>query len=241
MTKIYLLLALVLFIGANSINAQSYRVGNLADQLSRQADELADRAYNDYTRSRNNSRSDLDALMLAQQLVGTSNVFRRLVQDRRNDSKLRDAVNFLVDLTRRFPSYGGNSVAWRDANRTIGDLSRELSGGYSGGGGTENPSRDVIGRVRWRGTVDDEVQLVIKNNSLETRTISGQTYSNATYNFTSALPNRRVNVEVTRRKGRGRVTVLQQPARENDFTTVIQILDKDGGARDYDVEIYWTR
>ena len=240
MTKIYLLLALVLFIGANSINAQSYRVGNLADQLSRQADELADRAYNDYTRSRNNSRSDLDALMLAQQLVGTSNVFRRLVQDRRNDSELRDAVNFLVDLSRRFPSYGGNSVAWRDANRTIGDLSRELSGGYSGGG-NENSSRDVIGRVRWRGTVDDEVQLVIKNNSLETRTISGQTYSNATYNFTSALPNRRVNVEVTRRKGRGRVTVLQQPARENDFTTVIQILDKDGGARDYDVEIYWTR
>jgi hypothetical protein len=104
---------------------------------------------------------------------------------------------------------------------------------------TTPPSRPVSGRVTWRGMVDIEVQLVIKGSSVETLTISGTTYNNENFNFTSALPNRRVTVEVNKKKGRGRVSVLQQPTRNNDFTTVIQISDKDGGAKDYEVEVYW--
>jgi hypothetical protein len=123
-------------------------------------------------------------------------------------------------------------------------MQREIGvGGGNGGrdddGGYDRPQRPVSGRVTWRGTVDDEVQLTIRGRDLETRTISGSEFRNESFNFTSALPNRNVTVEVNRRKGRGRVTVIQQPTRNNDFTAVIQILDKDSGNREYELDISW--
>jgi uncharacterized membrane protein len=46
-------------------------------------------------------------------------------------------------------------------------------------------------------------------------------------------------VELKKLKGRGTVEVIQQPARSNDFTAVIQILDPKGGADEYEFEIVW--
>ena len=95
------------------------------------------------------------------------------------------------------------------------------------------------GRVHWRGTVDDNVQLVIRDDRVDVRTIGGSEYSDANYNFTSPLPRRRITVRVNKLKGRGEVRVLQQPSRENDFTAVVEIRDSGGGAREYEIEILW--
>ena len=243
MRKIFFSTLIALSLLAISIQAQ--RLQTLSDQLERNTSDLAERSYNDFTRNRNNTRSDVDTLLIAQQLNASANIFSRMVQDRRPNSELRDITNALSDLARRAPYSSSNNYYWRDTQKTIDDISREVgsgggwNGGNNGGNNNGNNNDNVIGNVNWRGTVDDEVQLVIRGNSVEVKTISGQTYSNATYNFTSPLPNRKVNVEVDKKKGRGKVRILQQPSRDNDFTTVIQILDKDGGSKDYELEIYW--
>ena len=245
MKKIIFSIFAIFFLCAVSSKAQSYRLTDLSNRLSTQSEDLAERAYNNYTARNNNNRTDLDNMMLAQQLSSAANTFRRMVQDRRRDSELRDAAGLLADLSRRFPNYGDASSYWRDAQRTVDDLARELqTGSGDGNGGQQNPpeNRNVIGQVRWRGTVDDEVQLFISGNSIESRTVSGAAFPDGTFNFTSPLPNnRRLTVEVNKFKGRGNARVIQQPTRENNFTAVVQIKDSGNGAKEYELEIYWTR
>ncbi len=229
---------------AISGQAQSYRLQTLADQLQLNTNELAERSYTEFARNRNNNRFEIDNLMLTQQLSSSANLFKRMIQDRRPNSEIREMTNALGDLARKAPYSSPNSYFWKDVQNTVADINREL--GTDGGFGGRNDNNDrndrdngVIGNLNWRGTVDDEVQLVIRGNSVDVKTVSGQAYSNATFNFTSPLPARKVRIEVDKKKGRGQVKVLQQPSRENDFTTVIQIRDKDGGAKDYELEIYW--
>lgn len=243
---IFTVLFAVSFLSVSTYAQRSYRLQDLASQLQRNADDLASQAYSDFSRRSSNSRTDVDALMSAQQISASASIFSRLVSDNRRSSELRDAANAVSDLTRRLP-YGTSNSQLRDIQRTLDDISREVGnngGGFGGnngnnGGGNNNDGRPIVGNLTWTGIVDDVVQLRIRGNSVEVKAISGRDAENANYNFTSPLPNRRVDVEVDKKKGRGNVKILQQPRRENDFTTVIEIRDTSGGARDYELEIYW--
>jgi hypothetical protein len=95
------------------------------------------------------------------------------------------------------------------------------------------------GRVFWRATVDDKVQLVIKSDTIEERTISGQTNPDGVFSFTTSLPDSPVTVGVNKKKGRGKVSVIQQPSAANDFTAIVEIYDDGGGAREYQLDIFW--
>jgi hypothetical protein len=234
----------LLALSAPAALAQSYRLNSLSEQLSTQASDLAERSYADYSNSSFSNRNDVEALYLAQQFSASANVFRRMVRDGRRESELRDAVSILSDLARRADRGFSRRSQWNDVQRTLNDIQRELNvgGGFPGGGGGGGGRPDdgrTTGRLRWRGTVDDDIHLVIRDDQVEVRTIGGSEYNNATYNFTSPLPRRRVNVNATRLRGRGDVRVIQQPSRDNNFTAVVQIRDPSGGARDYEIEVYW--
>jgi hypothetical protein len=235
----------LLSLSATAAHAQSYRLNSLSEQLSTQANDLAERSYTDYTNSRFSNRSNIETLFLAQQFSASANIFRRMVRDSRRTSELRDAAAILTDLSRRGGGGGGysRSSQWQDVQRTLDDILRELEGGGIGGGGGGGGGRGddgrTTGRVRWRGTVDDDVQLVIRDNNVEVRTIGGSEYNDASYNFTSPLPRRRVTVNAVKIRGRGEVRVLQQPSRDNDFTAVVQVRDSGGGAREYEIDISW--
>lgn len=220
----------------------SSRLDNLANDLKRQTVDLADRASEDLRRGNSNSRADVEAAFLAQQLDASAGLFQLMVRDNRSASALRDAASILSDLVRRAPNYGSNSNLWRGARNAVNDLNRELGanngGGYGNGGGYDDGNQ-TTGRLTWRGKVDRELNLVIRGQDIEERVLSGQTYGNGTFNFTSPLPARRVNVDAVKKSGRGTVRVLQQPNRNNDFTAIVQIFDEGGGARDYEVEISW--
>lgn len=245
MRKILLSTLIVLSFFAFSAQAQSnYRLQNLANDLQRNMDDLANRAYTEFTNRRNNSRSDVDNLLTAQQLRASADIFRRMVYDNRTNSELRDASNALNDLSRR-GSFGFSlGSEWRQVQRNIDDISREVgsnSGGWGNNNNNDNNDKDVVGRVRWQGKIDDNVHLIIRGSAVEVKTISGTSYNDGIFSFTSPLPNRNVDVNVDKKKGRGSVKVIQAPNRTNNFTAIIQILDKDGGARDYELDIYWTR
>lgn len=227
-----------------SAHAQSYRLNSLSEQLATQSSDLAERSYSDYTNNSFSNRTDIEALYLAQQFSASASVFRRMVRDSRRLSELRDAATLLSELVRRANTNFSRRSQWNDVQRTLDDINRELSGGggFPGGGGGGGGRPDdgrTTGRVRWRGTVDDNVQLLIRENNIEVRTIGGSPYYNATFNFTSPLPRRRVNVNAVKINGRGDVIVIQQPSRDNDFTAVVQIRDPSGGAREYEIEVSW--
>ena len=236
------LLLLLLSLSAPS-QAQSYRLNSLSEQLATQANDLAERSYTDYVNNNFSNRGEVEALYLAQQFSASANVFRRMVRDSRRESELRDAAAILTELVRRAGGNYSRRSQWQDVQRTLESIQREINspgspGGFPGGGRNDEGGR-TTGRVRWRGTVDDDVHLVIRDDRIEVRTIGGSEYNNATYNFTSPLPRRRVSVNAIRLKGRGDVRVIQQPSRDNDFTAVVQVRDPSGGAREYEIEISW--
>jgi hypothetical protein len=246
--RFFLWLCLLALPATQAAQAQSYRLNSLSEQLSTQANDLAERSYATYTNNSFSSRADVEALFLAQQFSASAAVFRRMVRDSRRQSELRDAASILSDLARRAGGGYSRGAQWGSVQRTLEDILRELNaggiGGGGGGGGRGDRDNDggggrTSGLVRWRGTVDDDVHLVIREDQVEVRTIGGSPYYNATFNFTSPLPRRRVTVNATRLKGRGDVRVIQQPSRDNDFTAVVQIRDSGGGAREYEIEVNW--
>jgi hypothetical protein len=215
------------------------RVGQEADQLKRATMRLAENALQDLVRSYNTSRNDIQHVMLAQEIDGAATVLVEMVRNRRPGWEVREVASQLTDLSRRAPSFGSQASLWRTVQNEIVDLNRALNMGFPGPGNPGPPERPIIGRVSWRGMVDDRVQLVIRGRSIETRTISGAPYPDGATSFTSPLPNVGVDVDATKLNGRGTVRVLQQPARANDFTAVIEIYDANSGAQEYRLDIVW--
>ena len=249
MKKILFLAALSVLIFSFSASAQiesdryySSRLENLADQLKRDTVDLADRTSEDLRRRNSNSRNDVQAAFLAHQLDASVGLFQQLIRDRNSRaSDLRDAAAILTDLARRAPSYGSNSNLWRGAQNSINDINRELGSNNSGGGsgGGNNGGGQRTGRAYWRGIVDKQVHLVIRNRNIETQTIDGREYPAGRFSFTADLPTRNISVEVDKKSGRGDVRIIQQPSRDNGYTAIIQIDDNDSGAREYQLEINW--
>jgi hypothetical protein len=95
------------------------------------------------------------------------------------------------------------------------------------------------GSVEWSGTVDDTVQIRIRNGNVRTRVMNGRNYNDENYNFDGREARRNSDIRINKRDGRGRISVIQQPNRGNNFTTIIQITDPKGGADRYRFTAYW--
>jgi len=245
MTRSILVVAAVLLLASpafSQFGQSNNRLTDLADRLSREAREFADSSYSNFTNNQRALRNDIEAVMLAHQFAGGSQIFYRMVVDRRRNQDLRDAFDMLQNLAR---SVNGNNVQrsnWYNIQRLLTDISRELNndGGGGGGGGGQYPdSGNRSGRMTWRGRVDDDVRIRIRGGSADVETIGGTPYSDGQPSFTNSLPNRRVQVRLTEKRGRGEIFVEQQPSRENDFTAVVRIRDSRGGASDYAFTLEW--
>jgi hypothetical protein len=236
-------IALCSSIAAQDGDFRSQRLDNFADQLKRLTVDLSERTYDGFKRGSANSRSDVDELFLANQLDSSAGLFQDMVRDNRSASELREAASILSELARRAPGYGSNSNLWRDAKNAVDDIQRELGGrGNSGGndgGNNGDPGGNRSGKAFWKGTVDNNVQLIVRGRNIETQTVVGRSYPAGTFSFTSPLPNRNVDVKVEKKNGRGSVRIIQQPNRSNDFTAIIEIIDNGSGAKSYQLEISW--
>ncbi|HQU81728.1 MAG TPA: hypothetical protein PKY59_01300 [Pyrinomonadaceae bacterium] len=93
--------------------------------------------------------------------------------------------------------------------------------------------------MTWRGTVDDTIQVRIRNRNVRTQHISGREYFDSSYNFDGRAGRQGSRARVDKRDGRGRVQIIEQPSRRNNWTTVIQISDTKGGPDRYRFTVYW--
>jgi len=222
---------------------QAQNLEDLAQRLVRQTDTLAQRSYDSFSSRRNPSRNDIEALYHSRSLNASAELFQRLVRDRRSDSELRDAFAVLQDFLRNSGRYAFDRRYWSDIQRTSDDLARELNIRQRDRGDSRPPWNDsdgrTSGRLRWRGTVDGETQLLVRRSDVESRALSGLPASAATFNFTSPLPRRALDLRLEKKHGRGDIEIVQQPSRNNDFTAVVEIRDKKGGSDDYEFELIW--
>lgn len=214
------------------------RLTDLAGRLSRDAQDFADTSYSNFNNNQRGVRNDIEAVMLAHQFAGASQIFYRMVVDRRRNQDLRDAFDMLQNLARSVERNNVQRSNWYNVQRQLNDISREIgSGGGTGGDYPDTGNRS--GRMTWRGRVDDDVRIRIRGGAADVETIGGSPYYDAQPNFSNSLPNRRVTVRLTEKRGRGDVFIEQQPTRENDFTAVVRIKDSKGGASDYAFTLEW--
>lgn len=95
------------------------------------------------------------------------------------------------------------------------------------------------GRMSWRGRVDDYVELRIQGSRVRSIERGGLPTYNEHASFSSPLPRADVRVQLRKREGRGRVSLLEQPSRYNNYTAIVRIDDSKGGADDYEIEMEW--
>lgn len=95
------------------------------------------------------------------------------------------------------------------------------------------------GRMTWRGSVDDTVELYIRARTVRTVVRRGGRVQSVNYSFTRALPYRAESVLVNRNQGRGQVSVFQQPNRANNFTAGVRVRDSQGGRDRYAFTMRW--
>ena len=246
MRKMFFPILIILCVSAFSVNAQSSRVSELGSKLQQNIGSLADGFAKDYFSRANNNRDQVDNLLVSNQLRITIEAFLLLVKNNRPNSELRDAADSLDDRSGKLNSDDSNKIQLQQLKKDIEELQNELKkSDNSSDNKTENrkPSKtgESLGKLYWQGNVDDEVHLIIRGNIVQAKTISGTEYNDAIFNFTSPLPTENVQVSVNKKDGRGNVKVIQQPSSENNFTAIVQILDKSGGAREYVLEISWTK
>jgi hypothetical protein len=91
----------------------------------------------------------------------------------------------------------------------------------------------------WEGEVDGTVILHLRGNRSDVEERAGRPVNRERSRFLSRLPERRQDVRLEIREGRGNVRILQQPRPENNYTASIQIDDRQSGSGFYSLELYW--
>ena len=240
--KTFLVLIVTLFmVDAAFAQFGRARLNEYSAQLASESVSVAENAYNNYRRGVRPARNDVEAVMLAKQFSAAAELFNRMVNDRRSNEELREAFQMLQSTYTGVDRNNLQRARWNNVQRLMSDIDQELGRGTGNNPGYPWPDQggSRSGQMTWRGTVDDDVRVIIRGGMAEVETIGGTPYYDAMTNFTSSLPARRANVTVTRRRGRGEVFVEQQPSRENNFTAIIRIRDTRGGASQYEFDVNW--
>jgi hypothetical protein len=113
----------------------------------------------------------------------------------------------------------------------------KIEASWAGAANVEEPYRS--GSISWRGRVDQTANIVISGSDVQSQDASGTGLWSVSQNINGYLARRPGTVNASKRRGRGTVTILQQPNWENDFTAIIQVFDPNGGADNYEVDISW--
>jgi len=160
---------------------------------------------------------------------------RRFDSNKRWDADFRRGYEDGYNRESRGKHYGWNDNRGWGSDRY--DRSHERNDGYNNG--NYNTGYSGPGSMTWRGRVDDYVELRVQGNRVRSIERGGAPTYNEQASFSSPLPRADVRVEVKKREGRGKVSLLEQPSRNNNYTAVIRIEDSKGGADDYQIEMQW--
>jgi hypothetical protein len=125
----------------------------------------------------------------------------------------------------------------RDRDDVYDNRNRRDNGGYNNGQNGQYGSQTAL---HWSGNVDDELEIRIQNGQVDYRTVRGaQPTSIRADRGTLNMPRTNATLTVVQNQGRGSVSVIQQAAAWNGYTTVIRVKDSQGGYGFYDFNLIW--
>lgn len=91
----------------------------------------------------------------------------------------------------------------------------------------------------WSGTVDREAIIVMRGAFLETQGDGFESFREARFRVSDALPREQGFVSIERSDGRGDVEVIQQPSMFNGYTARVRVRDRQSGADRYRLVVTW--
>ncbi len=91
----------------------------------------------------------------------------------------------------------------------------------------------------WNGSVDREVQIVMRGNRVWTNNIGGTESGRYNARPVGSMPRQTGQVVVQLVNGRGDVDVIQQPNAQNGYSTTVRIRDPRSGSDRYRVVAYY--
>ncbi len=127
------------------------------------------------------------------------------------------------------------NVSWQP---TAGGEVGPPFGRGSGRGRDRDRDRDSRVALQWSGDVDGNLLITLRSGGISYKTVRGSDPRGIQSSF-NGLPAGSGNIDVTQREGRGQVTVIQQPTRENGYTAVLRVLDPQPGYGHYSFDVTW--
>jgi hypothetical protein len=116
-----------------------------------------------------------------------------------------------------------------------GRMGYQFSQGFS-------PSSQPVDSFRWWGVVDGEDVIKIKGERVWVEHRSAFPIQSQDYRLSAPLPNHPLTLALELVAGRGRVVLLEQPQRGNNYTASVLVDDGDKrGAERYEFVLWWTR
>ncbi len=108
--------------------------------------------------------------------------------------------------------------------------------------GVAPPPVLASGTVAWSGLVDGADEVLFAGAAATVRHLAGSPAREVRASFSAPLPLEPVAVRLLSTDGRGPITIVQQPAAENGFTTIVRVDDRQrGGTGRYQFTLRWSR
>jgi len=96
------------------------------------------------------------------------------------------------------------------------------------------------GQFHWSGIVDGLDNILVRGSTVSIAHLRSAPIQQGTYDMSSPLPNAEVNVTLTKIRGRGKITLIEQPSIQNNYTAVIQVDDQAiAGSAWYEFTLDW--
>jgi hypothetical protein len=230
---------------------RSSDVGDIARRLNQRAQRMWDMAQRDDLRSQG-GRAYADLYNVLNRFSMRARDFDAQALDMQRDSLRRPArvllsqAEEIARLMQRVDAPPRFQEVWRRADEDVTQLSEALGLSYT-------PARELSrfddryprdsaagrGRFHWSGRVDGSDYIMLRGDQVTTRHLKWQALRDVGYNVTSPLPRRPITVHLNVLRGRGRVTIAEQPRVENDYTAVVLVDDEAAGDDIYEFELTW--
>ena len=99
-----------------------------------------------------------------------------------------------------------------------------------------------VDQLRWKGVVDGSDEIVLRGREVTVRHLSHLPVQSMDYQVTGPLPQQPAEVHLLKLRGRGEVRLIEGPRRENGWSAVVLVDDReDAGADGYEFVMRWPR
>lgn len=97
------------------------------------------------------------------------------------------------------------------------------------------------GTVAWSGMVDGKEDVIFSGSSASVRHLEGASPREVRASFSAPIPRAPVNVALISTIGRGPIQIVQKPAAENGYTTIVRVDDSQkSGEKRYEFTLRWS-